>query len=64
MTRRRSPARTTWYYDRQGRLRARAGPEGVTRWEWDGVRLVGVTSPNRPNAVIPTPPNADPRSIP
>ena len=25
----------TYYYDREGRLRACVGPYGVTRWDWD-----------------------------
>jgi YD repeat-containing protein len=25
----------TYYYDRQGRLRACVGPHGTSRWEWD-----------------------------
>ena len=55
MTRRRSPSnRTTWHYDRQGRLRARIGPDGVTRWQWDGVQLVGVSSTPHRTVSIPS----------
>jgi YD repeat-containing protein len=59
MSRRRPSNRTTWHYDRQGRLRARIGPDGVTRWTWDGGQLVGVSSHPHRTVAIPSTPNPD-----
>lgn len=41
MARRQRGNEQTYWYDREGRLRAQRGPQGVIRYQWDGQQMVG-----------------------